>query len=87
MLAQNPGRSKITGLAIANGYAAVAGALIATSRANANQGMGIGMIVIVPAEQADAVQADLAARGEKSFVIGKVTKGEHEVTMTGGVFA
>lgn len=49
--------------------------------------MGIGMIVIVPAEQADAVQADLAARGEKSFVIGKVTKGEHEVTMTGGVFA
>lgn len=46
MLAQNPGRSKITGLAIANGYAAVAGALIATSRANANQGMGIGMIVI-----------------------------------------
>lgn len=49
--------------------------------------MGIGMIVIVPAEQADAVQADLAARGEKSFVIGKVIKGEHEVTMTGGVFA
>lgn len=49
--------------------------------------MGIGMIVIVPAEQADAVQADLAARGEKSFVIGKVTKGKHEVTMTGGVFA
>lgn len=46
MLAQNPGRSKITGLAISNGYAGAAGALIATSRANANQGMGIGMIVI-----------------------------------------
>lgn len=46
MLAQNPGKSKITGLAIANGYAAVAGALIATSRSNANQGMGIGMVVI-----------------------------------------
>lgn len=49
--------------------------------------MGIGMIVIVSPEQAAAVQADLAARGEKSFVIGKVTKGKHEVTMTGGVFA
>ncbi|MCM1363824.1 MAG: ABC transporter permease [Faecalibacterium sp.] len=46
MLAQDPGKSKIIGLAIANGYAAVAGALIATSRGNANQGMGIGMVVI-----------------------------------------
>ncbi len=46
MLAQDPGKSKIIGLGIANGYAAVAGALIATSRANANQGMGIGMVVI-----------------------------------------
>ena len=46
MLAQDPGKSKIIGLAIANGYAAVAGALIATSRANANQGMGIGMVVV-----------------------------------------
>ena len=46
MLAQDPGKYKIIGLAISNGYAAVAGALIATSRANANQGMGIGMIVI-----------------------------------------
>lgn len=46
MLARDPGKSKIIGLAIANGYAAVAGALIATSRGNANQGMGIGMVVI-----------------------------------------
>ena len=46
MLACDPGKSKITGLAIANGYAAVAGALVATSRGNANQGMGIGMVVI-----------------------------------------
>lgn len=46
MLAQDPGKSKIIGLAISNGYAAVAGALIATSRGNANQGMGIGMVVI-----------------------------------------
>ncbi len=49
--------------------------------------MGIGMILIISPEEADLVQADLAARGEKSFVIGKVTRGKHEVTMTGGVFA
>lgn len=48
MLAKNQGTSKILGLAIGNGYAAVSGALIAQSRGNANQGMGIGMIVIGP---------------------------------------
>lgn len=46
MLAKNEGNSKILGLAIGNGYAAVAGALIAQSRGNVNQAMGIGMIVI-----------------------------------------
>lgn len=46
MLGKNPGTSKITGLAIGNGLAAVSGALIAQSRGNANQGMGLGMVVI-----------------------------------------
>lgn len=46
MLAQDPGKSKIIGLAIGNAFSAVCGALIATSRGNANQSMGIGMIVI-----------------------------------------
>ena len=46
MLAKNPGVSKIIGLAIGNGLAAVSGALIAQSRGNANQGMGLGMVVI-----------------------------------------
>lgn len=45
-LAKDPGKSKILGLSLSNGFAAVAGALIATSRGNANQGMGIGMVVI-----------------------------------------
>lgn len=43
--------------------------------------MGIGMILIVPAEQAAAVQADLAARNEKSYLIGKVIAGEHQVEL------
>lgn len=46
MLAKDPGNMKILGLAIGNGYAAVTGALITQSRQNANQNMGIGMIVI-----------------------------------------
>ena len=45
-LAKDPGKSKILGLSLSNGFAAVAGALIAASRGNANQGMGIGMVVI-----------------------------------------
>lgn len=46
MLGKNPGNSKILGLAIGNGYAAAAGALIVQSRGNANQSIGIGMVVI-----------------------------------------
>lgn len=46
MLGRNPGNSKILGLAIGNGYAAVAGALIVQSRGNANQSIGLGMVVI-----------------------------------------
>lgn len=46
MLAQDQRKMKVLGLAIGNGYAAVCGALISQSRGNANQGMGIGMVVI-----------------------------------------
>lgn len=46
MLAKDEGKSKILGLAIGNGYAAAAGALIVQSRGNVNQNIGIGMIVI-----------------------------------------
>lgn len=46
MLGVNPGKSKIIGLAIGNGYAAVAGALYTHISGNVNQSMGIGMIVI-----------------------------------------
>lgn len=45
MLAKNPGASKILGLAIANGLAAVSGAIIAQSNETANTQMGVGMVV------------------------------------------
>lgn len=46
MLGVDPGNSRITGLAIGNGYAAVAGALYTHISAGSNQSMGIGTIVI-----------------------------------------
>ncbi len=48
--------------------------------------MGIGMILAVPANEAEAVRKDLAGRGERSYIIGEVTAGERTVTIKGGVF-
>ncbi len=45
MLARNPGMSKILGLSIGNGLAAVSGAVIAQSTETANTTMGVGMVV------------------------------------------
>ena len=45
-LAIDSGKSKILGLAIGNGYAAVSGALYTQISGNVNQSMGIGMVVI-----------------------------------------
>ena len=46
MLGIDPGKSKIIGLMIGNGYAAVSGALYTHISGNVNQSMGIGMVVI-----------------------------------------
>ncbi len=46
MLGKDPGAYKILGLAIGNGLAGMSGALVAQSTKNANQGMGVGMVVI-----------------------------------------
>ena len=46
MLGIDPGKSKIIGLMIGNGYAAISGALYTHISGNANQSMGIGMVVI-----------------------------------------
>ncbi|MCE5284331.1 MAG: phosphoribosylformylglycinamidine cyclo-ligase [Pelosinus sp.] len=48
--------------------------------------MGIGMVIAVPEEQVDEIRADLEARQEASYVIGRVTKGSREVVLKGGVF-
>lgn len=45
-LAKDAGNSKILGLAIGNGCAAVSGVLFATASGNVNQSMGVGIIVM-----------------------------------------
>lgn len=46
MLARDPGQSKILGLAIGNGFAAVSGSIIAQLKCTADQSMGVGMVVL-----------------------------------------
>ena len=48
--------------------------------------MGIGMIIIASADEAEKIKADLQARSESVYEIGKVTQGSHEVIVKGGVF-
>ncbi|MGN0172451.1 MAG: ABC transporter permease [Acutalibacteraceae bacterium] len=46
MLARNPGVSKIIGLALGNGFAALAGSVLAQQKTSADQNMGTGMVVL-----------------------------------------
>lgn len=46
MLARDPGQSKVLGLAIGNGFAAVSGSIIAQLKCTADQSMGVGMVVL-----------------------------------------
>ena len=46
MLGRNPGSMKIFGLALGNGFAALAGSVIAQNMGSADQQMGIGMVVL-----------------------------------------
>ena len=48
--------------------------------------MGVGMILIVSKQDAEAIRADLQARNESVFEIGYVTTNNHEVITKGGVF-
>jgi len=48
--------------------------------------MGIGMVLVVAAEDAAKVQADLKSKGEACYEIGKVIDGNQEVIIKGGVF-
>ena len=48
--------------------------------------MGVGMILIVSKQDAEAIRADLQARNEPVFERGYVTTNNHEVITKGGVF-
>ncbi len=46
MLGKDPGTIKILGLMLGNGFAALAGSVIAQSKGSADQNMGVGMVVL-----------------------------------------
>lgn len=48
--------------------------------------MGIGMILVVPQSEAEAVRQNLTARGENSYIVGHVTAGSREAVLKGGIF-
>lgn len=48
--------------------------------------MGIGMILIASANEAAKMKAHLEAEGETVYEIGRVVRGDHDVTIKGGVF-
>lgn len=48
--------------------------------------MGIGMILIVPAEQAEAIKDHLTAQQELCYELGKVVAGSKQAVLKGGVF-
>ena len=48
--------------------------------------MGIGMIIMTSAEEAEKIKAHLQAADETVYEIGHVVKGDHNVTIKGGVF-
>ena len=51
--------------------------------------MGLGLVLIVDPEKAEAVEAALAEAGEQTFRVGRVVAGSGEVQYTGegGLFA
>lgn len=57
---------------------------VETAEMNKTFNMGIGMVLVVPAVQANSVLADLEAKGEKAFVIGRVEEGNQEVLFQPG---
>ena len=48
--------------------------------------MGIGMIIIASADEAEKIKAHLVDAKETVYEIGRVVKGNHDVTIKGGVF-
>ena len=48
--------------------------------------MGIGMVILANADEAEKIKAHLESEKEICYEIGKVVKGSHDVTIKGGVF-
>lgn len=52
---------------------------VSAEEMNRTFNMGIGMVLVSPQEQAEAIIDDLASQGEKAYVIGRVEEGSKKV--------
>lgn len=59
---------------------------VATKEMYRTFNMGIGMVLVVAPQDVEAVKADLMARGEKVFEIGRLEKGDRTVVIEGSAF-
>ena len=48
--------------------------------------MGVGMVIITSPEEAEQIKEHLHQQGETVYSIGRVVRGQHDVTIKGGVF-
>ncbi len=55
---------------------------VATEEMYRTFNMGIGMSLVVPAQQADQIMATASELGEEAYLIGEVQEGENEVELT-----
>ncbi len=57
---------------------------VETAEMNKTFNMGIGMVIVVPRDQAASMLEDLEANGEKAYLIGRVEEGKSEVEFRPG---
>lgn len=57
---------------------------VSVDEMNRTFNMGIGMVIIAPADQAESILKDLSDMGEKAYLIGKVEEGNPEVEFRTG---
>ena len=63
------------------------GQMVPGQKCNRTFNMGVGMVLVVAPEEADAVRSHLTSVGEPFYELGNVVAGNKKAIMKGGVFS